>query len=53
MQCCTVLLLQLDNKHPNFKWREGRMGADCFVLKSYPIQGQCLNNFVANFSYRC
>ena len=51
--CNVVLLFELpieNNKHPNFEWREAR-GVDCFVLRSYPIWGRCVNSFVANFSY--
>ena len=51
--CNVVVLSELpieNNKHPNFEWREAR-GVDCFVLRSYPIWGQCVNSFVANCSY--
>ena len=37
-----------NNKHPNFEWRGQGRGADSFVLRNYPIQVQCLNNFVAD-----
>ena len=39
------------NKHPNFEWRGQGRGADSFVLRSYPIWVQCLNNFVADCRY--
>lgn len=52
-QCCADVTTRINIKHPNFKWREQGMSADCCVLKSYTIQGQCLTNSVANFSYRC
>ena len=39
------------NKHPNFEWRRQGRGADSFVLRSYPIWVQCLNNFVADCRY--
>ena len=37
-----------NNKHPNFEQRGQGRGADSFVLWSYPIWIQCLNNFVAD-----
>ena len=49
--CNVVPLFQLpieNNKHPNFEWRGQGRGADSFVLRSYPICIQCLNNFVAD-----
>ena len=39
-----------NNKNPNFEWREQGKGADSFVLQSYLIWVQCLNNFVADCS---
>ena len=36
------------NKHPKFEWKGQGRGADSFVLWSYPIWAQCLNNFVAD-----
>ena len=41
-----------NNKHPNFEWRGQGWGVDCYVLWSYPICVQCLNNFVADCSYK-
>ena len=46
-----VLMFELpreNNKHPNFEWRGQGRGTDSFVLLSYPIWVQCLNNFVAD-----
>ena len=40
-----------NNKHTNFDWRGQGRGADSFVLWSYPIWVQCLNNFVADCRY--
>ena len=51
--CNVVPMFELpieNNKHPNFKWREQGRGADSFVLQSYLILVQCLNNFVADCS---
>ena len=43
--------LPLENKkHPNFEWRGQERGVDSYVLWSYPIWVQCLNNFVADCS---
>ena len=41
-----------NNKHPNFEWRGQGWGVDCYVLWSYPICVQCLNNFVVDCSYK-
>ena len=49
--CNVVPLLELpteNNKHPNFEWRGQGKGVDSFVLWSYPIREQSLNNFVAD-----
>ena len=46
-----VLLFKLpleNNKHPNFEWGGAGWGVDAFVLWSYLIWVQCLNNFVAD-----
>ena len=46
-----MLELPIENKkHPNFEWRGQGRGAESFVLLSYPIGVQCLNNFVADCS---
>ena len=40
LPCNVVLLFELpaeNNKHPNFEWKGGGRGVDCFVLWSYPI----------------
>ena len=37
-----------NNKHCKFEWRGQGRGVDSFVLRSYPIWVQCLNNFVAD-----
>ena len=43
--------LPLENKkHSNFEWRGQERGVDSYVLCSYPISVQCLNNFVADCS---
>ena len=52
--CKVVLLPKLpeeNNKHANFEWRGGGRAVDCFVLRSYPIKGQCLNSFVTGSSH--
>ena len=41
-----------NNKHPNFEWRGQGRGVDSFVLRSYPIWVQCLNNLVADYLNR-
>ena len=41
-----------NNKHPNYEWRGPGWGVDCYVLWSYPICVQCLNNFVVDCSYK-
>ena len=49
--CNVVPMFELptkNNKHPNFEWRGQGTGVDFFVLLSYPIWVQCLNNFVAD-----
>ena len=49
--CSVVPMFELpieNNKHPNFEWRGQGMGADSFVLWSYPISVECLNNFVVD-----
>ena len=49
--CSFVPMFELpieNNNHPNFEWRGQGRGADSFVLQSYPIWVQCLNNFVAD-----
>ena len=49
--CNVVPMFELpieNNKHPNFEWRGQGRGVDYFVLWSYPIWVQCLNNFVAD-----
>ena len=48
--CNVVPMFELpeNNKHPNFEWRGQGRGADSFVLLSYPIWVQCLNNFVSD-----
>ena len=50
MQCCAaVRAIPLENnKHLNFEWRGQGRGVDSFVLRSYPISVQSLNNFVAD-----
>ena len=48
--CDVVRMFKLpieNNKHPNFEWRGEGRAVDSFVLWSYPIWVQCLNNFVA------
>ena len=49
MQCCADVWATYieNNKHHNFEWRGQGEGVDYFVLYSYPIWLQCLNNFVA------
>ena len=45
-----VLMFKLpieNDKH--LEWRDQGRGGDCFVLRSYPIWVQYLNNFVADF----
>ena len=37
-----------NNKHTNFEWKGQARGVDSYVLWSYPIWVQRLNNFVAN-----
>ena len=49
--CNVVPLFELpleNKKHPNFEWRGQGRGVDSYVLWSYPIWVQCLNNFVAD-----
>ena len=49
--CKVVPMFELpieNNKHPNFEWRGKGGSADSFVLWSYPIWVQCMNNFVAD-----
>ena len=51
--CNVVPMFKLpieNNKHPNFEWRGQGRGEDSFVLWSYPIWVQCLNNFDADCS---
>ena len=50
MQCCADVWATYieNNKHHNFEWRGQGEGVDYFVLYSYPIWLQCLNNFVAD-----
>ena len=51
MQCCAdVRATYRKRKHPNFECRRPGRGADSFVLLSYPIWVQCLNNFVSDCS---
>ena len=48
--CNVVPMFELpikNNKNPNFEWRGQGRGADSFVLLSYPIWVQCLNNFLS------
>ena len=45
-------LLVENNEHPTYEWRGQGRGADSFVLWSYPIWVQCLNNFVADLGFR-
>ena len=45
--CNVVPLFKLsseNNKHSNFEWRGQGRDVDFFVLSSYPIWGQCLND---------
>ena len=52
MLCCCSSLPIENNKHPNFEWSRGWRDVVSFVLCSYPIWVQCLNNFVVDFSLR-
>ena len=47
--CNVVLMFELpieNDKH--LEWRDQGRGGDCFVLRSYPIWVQCLDNFIAD-----
>ena len=44
---CSSYLIE-NNKHPNLNDGEGGSGVDSFVLCSYPIWVQCVNNFVTD-----
>ena len=51
--CNVVPMFELpteNNQHPNFERRGQGRGEDSFVLWSYPIWVQCLNNFDADCS---
>ena len=51
--CNVVPMFELpieNNKHPNFERRGQGRGVDSFVLRSYPIWVQCLNNLGAHCS---
>ena len=50
MQCCADVRATYieNNKHQNFEWRGQGRAVVYFVLCSYPIWVQCLNNFVAD-----
>ena len=53
--CNVVPMFELPiekNRHPNFEWRGQGRGEDSFVLQSYPIRIQCLNNFVADWRWK-
>ena len=53
--CNVVPLCKLpleNNKHPNFEWRGQGRGVDSYVLRSYSIWVQCLNNFSAIVDWR-
>ena len=53
MQCCADVRLPIENnRHPNFEWRGQGTGADSFVLQTYPVWIQCLNNFVADWRWK-
>ena len=41
-----------NNKHPNFERRGQGQGVDSYILWSYPICLHCLNNFVADCSFK-
>ena len=49
--CNLVPMFELsleNNKRPNFEWRRQGRSVDSYVVWSYPIWVQCLNNFVAD-----
>ena len=49
MQCCAAVRATYRKQQTPQLWMEGRgRGVDSFVLWSYPVWAQCLNNFVAN-----
>ena len=53
MQCCAAVRATFrNNKPPNFEWRRQGRGVDSFVLWSYPIWVQCLNNLSAIVGWR-
>ena len=53
MQCCAAVRATFrNNKPPNFEWRRQGRGVDYFVLWSYPIWVQCLNDLSAIVGWR-
>ena len=54
MQCCAAVRATYRKQQTPQIWMEGTgMSFDSFVLWSYPIWVQCINNFVADCSYYC
>ena len=48
-QCCATVWATCTKQQTPQLWMEGRRRAvNCFVLWSYPVWGQCFNNFVTD-----
>ena len=48
-QCCAIVWATCIKQQTPQLWIEGRRRAvNCFVLWSYPVWGQCFNNFVTD-----
>ena len=48
-QCCATVWATRTKQQTPQLWMEGRRRAvNCFVLWSYPVWGQCFNNFVTD-----